>query len=114
VSDRREALSTELRAHLEVILQLRAQLDDNHRLIQDALSMIEDGALMTEIFAQIPLAEGIAATDGAVSELFESRHRVRRLVIGLALNDGMSVEQLASTFGVTPDRVRSSALGQIP
>jgi len=113
VPHRPAELIAEVNAHLERNRQLRAQLEANEQLMRDGLAKLTEHVRMTEILTGLPIHEAIVATDIAVSGLFESRHRVRKLIIGMALDDGMSVEQLATTWGVTPDRVRSSGLEQL-
>ena len=113
MSHRRDDLTAEIEAHLDKNLQLRAQLEVNEQMIREGLSKLRGGTRMPEILAGQPIPEALVATDAAVAGLFDSRQRVRRLIIGMALDDGMSVEELATTFGVTPDRVRSTGLEQL-
>jgi DNA-directed RNA polymerase sigma subunit (sigma70/sigma32) len=113
VSRRSDELTAEIQAHLEKNRRLRAQLELNEQLILDGLSKLQGGTRMPEILAGQPIQKALVATDAAVAGLFDSRQKVRRLIIGSALDDGMSVEELATTFGVTPDRVRSTGLEQL-
>ena len=65
--------------------------------------MTKEGAGASALLREIPAYAAQMAADEAMIALFEARDRTRKVVICEGLEDGMTVEQLATMFHLSPD-----------
>jgi hypothetical protein len=86
---------------------LRLRLEENENLISRALAMLSENVTVSAVLQELPVYAAEIAADEAMMALFEARDRVRKVVICEALDDGMSVEQLAAMFHRAPDLISS-------
>lgn len=86
---------------------LRLRLEENENLISRALAMLGENVTVSAVLHELPVYAAEIAADEVMMALFEARDRVRKVVICEALDDGMSVEQLAAMFHRTPDLISS-------
>jgi hypothetical protein len=84
---------------------LRLRLEENEGLMSTALAMTSEGVSAPAILDAIDVHAAQQAADEAMVVLFDARDRVRKVAIGEGLEDGMSVEQLAQTFHLSPDQI---------
>jgi hypothetical protein len=61
---------------------------------------------------KLPIRSAESTANEAANELFRARLNLRKVTVCAALDDGMSVEELAHMFGVTPDMVMTISLEQ--
>ena len=69
--------------------------------------MTNEGVSASAVLEEIPVYEAQKAADEAMMVLFDARDRVRKIVICEGLEDGMTFEQLASMFHLSPDLISS-------
>ena len=69
--------------------------------------MDSESVSASAILREIPIHAAQRAADEAMMDLFDARDRVRKVIICEGLEDGMGVEQLASTFHLSPDLISS-------
>jgi hypothetical protein len=69
--------------------------------------MMSENLSTSAVLEEIPVYAAEIAADAAMMNLFEARDRVRKVVICDALEDGMTVEQLAAMFHRAPDLISS-------
>lgn len=93
--------------------QLRLILKENEQFITDGIAFLEQDTPISEILDRIPVMTGQANSDEAFAKLFNARQKMRRLLVGAALDEGIPVETLASLLGVRPDLVQSYAAEQL-
>lgn len=90
---------------IEANRALRIRLKANERILRRALLTLADGTGVARTLRTIPSIDARAAAEIAVKELYEARHEVRRAVIGTALDEGMTVAEVAASFGIPPEQV---------
>ncbi len=90
---------------IEANLALRTQLEANEKILRRALLMLADGSGVARTLQAIPSIDARAAAEVAVKELYEARHEVRQAVIRAALDEGMTVAEVASAFGIPAEQV---------
>lgn len=91
---------------------LRLSLQENHDLLKEAVTLLEIGQPLTEMLRKLPVRSSETAANEAANELFRARLNLRKVTVCAALEDGMSVEELAHMFDVTPDMVMTFSLEQ--
>ena len=96
-----ESIEALIGAHRE----LRMRLEDNERILNRALVELAEGTRVAHAMRAVPSIEARAASEAAVQALYAARHRVREAVIGAALQEGMSITEVAAEYGVAPDVV---------
>ncbi len=93
-------------AHLcESNRALRRCLEQNEGVLLEAHAMTSGGVNASAILKEIPFHAAQTTADEAMMALFEARDRVRKIVVCEALEDGMTVEQLATMFHLSPDLI---------
>lgn len=65
--------------------------------------MTDEGTGASVLLGAIPAYAAQMAADEAMIALFEARDQIRKVVICEGLEDGMTVEQLAAMFHLSPD-----------
>ena len=86
---------------------LRLRLEENENLIRRALVMTSESVGASAVVEEIQVYAAQMAVDEAMVALFDARDRVRKVVICEGIEDGMTVEQLAVMFHVSPDLISS-------
>jgi hypothetical protein len=71
--------------------------------------MTSEGVNAAIMLKNIAIYEGQVAADEAMMGLFEARDRVRKIVVCDALENGMTIEELAIMFHLAPDLISSYA-----
>lgn len=99
----RSPLTSALLHLSDSIRALRLRLEENEGLVGRALAMTNEGAGASVVLGEIPAYAAQMAADEAMIALFEARDQVRKVVISAGLEDGMTVEQLATMFHLSPD-----------
>jgi len=104
-------LRQELRAAIEDLIQanlfVRSQLEENERLLKEALAHIDSGLTVGETLRSLPTVEERAANQGAVQVFYARRSGVRTAAIRAALAEGMTVSDLAAAFGIHHETIAS-------
>ncbi len=67
--------------------------------------MLADGTGVARTLRTIPSIDAWTAAEVAVTELYEARHEVRWVVMGAVLDEGMTVADVAASFGIPPEQV---------
>jgi len=84
--------------------QLRRHLQSNERLHILALESLDAGLTIKETMAAIPSFEERKAAEDSMQHLYSVRHQVREAVITAAVEEGMSVPEIAAAYGLPVDR----------
>ncbi len=103
----RSALTTALLRLEESNRAMRLQLGENEKLLQRAMAMTSEGMRASVLLDELPVYDAQMAVDDAMMVLFEARDQLRKVVICEALEDGMTIEQLAAMFHLSPNLVSS-------
>jgi hypothetical protein len=69
--------------------------------------MTSEGMRASALLEELPVYAAQTAADDTMMALFEARDQLRKVVICEALEDGMTIEQLAAMFHLSPDLVSS-------
>jgi len=104
VSETGDDVVAAIDAHIEIMGALRSRLEANEgvlRRLQGAL----DGADIIRAMEMVETHNGVIATDVAVQDFYESRHRLREAALAAAMRAGMTTASAALLFGVPPDHV---------
>lgn len=86
---------------------LRLCLEENEKIIRRALEMTDEGVSVPAMLDELPVYEGQKASDEAMMALYEARDRIRKVIICEGLEAGLTVEQLAAMFHLSPDLISS-------
>lgn len=103
----RSALASALAQLADANRALRLRLEENESLIRRAVALTSEGVSTSAVLEEIPVHAAQVAADEAMMVLFDARDRVRKVVICEGLEDGMTIEQLAAMFHVSPDLISS-------
>jgi hypothetical protein len=88
----------------EATAELRRHLESNERLHGRALESLDAGMTIKETMANIPSFEERKAAEDSMQHLYSVRHQVREAVITAAVEEGMSVPEIAAAYGLPVDR----------
>jgi fructose-1,6-bisphosphatase len=99
------ALPSALAELLDSNRALRLCLEENEKLILKAQAMTDRGVNASTVLQEIEVYKAQVAADETMVALFDARDRVRKVVICEGLEDGMTVEQLAAMFHLSPDLI---------
>jgi hypothetical protein len=88
----------------EATAQLRRHLESNERLHIRALESLDAGMTIQETMASIPSFGERKAAEDSMQRLYSVRHQVREAVVTAAVEEGMSVPQIAAAYGLPVDR----------
>jgi hypothetical protein len=99
------ALSSGLLDVADANRAMRLRLEENEKLLRRAMALTSEGVRASGVLKELPIHEAQKAVDEAMMALFEARDQLRKAVICEALEDGMTVEQLAAMFELSPDLV---------
>jgi hypothetical protein len=94
---------------IDANLIARTQLEDNERLLRESIVRVESGVAIGEILHSLPTVEERAANREAVQTFYARRAELRDVIIKAALDEGMSVSDLAAEFGIPHDVIASQA-----
>jgi len=94
---------------IEANLAARAQLEENERLLRESIAHVESGMAIGEILQSLPTVEERAANREAVQTFYARRAELRDVIIQAALDEGMTVSDLAAAFGIPHDVIASQA-----
>ena len=86
---------------------LRRCLEENEKIIRRALEMTDEGVSVPAMLDELPVYEGQKPSDEAMMALYEARDRIRKVTICEGLEAGLTVEQLAAMFHLSPDLISS-------
>ncbi len=86
---------------------MRLRLEENEELLHKATAMTSEGMRASALLEELPVYAAQTAADDTMMALFEARDQLRKVVICEALEDGMTIEQLAAMFHLSPDLVSS-------
>jgi DNA-directed RNA polymerase specialized sigma24 family protein len=90
---------------------LRLKLLESERVLARAVRLIDEGTSPGQVLVTVPSVQQRRAAEDAVMALYEARHKVREAVIPAAIADGLSVVDIATSFGVPLDTVVGYADG---
>jgi len=105
-STRRE-VETAAEAFIDAIAHLRHQLEINEALVHEALDQFRAGATMAHTMTAVPSAEARAGAQEAVRGFYSCKNRMRVAVTTAALEEQMSVAEIAEMFTIPHDVVAS-------
>ena len=88
---------------------LRVNLENNEQILAAAELRLKQGSTITSTLRLLPSLSDRQAAEVAVTELYNARHNMRRAVVAAALNEGMSVGELANRIELTPEQVQTIA-----
>ena len=88
---------------------LRVNLETNEQILAEAELRLKRGSSITSTLRLLPSLSDRQAAEVAVTELYNARHNMRRAVVAAALNEGMSVGELANRIDLTPEQVQTIA-----
>ena len=92
---------------IEANLVARAQLEDNERLLRRSMAQLEAGVTIGDTLRSLPTVEERAANTEAVRTFYARRSDLRTAIVKAALDEGMSVTDLAAVFGIPHDVIAS-------
>lgn len=92
---------------IEANLVARAQLEENERLLRFSIARIEQGASVGETLRTLPTVEERSANTAAVQSFYARRIDLRTAIIRAALDEGMTVSDLAAVFGIPHEVIAS-------
>lgn len=101
MGDSRQEVIVAIRELIAANLSARAQLEDNERLLRESLARIEAGISIAETLRSLPTVEERQANTEAVRMFYARRTDVRTATIKAALDEGMSVTDLAAEWGIS-------------
>jgi hypothetical protein len=107
--DARPHIVTAINNLIDANLVARTQLEENERLLRESIVQIESGVTIGEILHSLPTVEERAANRGAVQTYYAKRVELRDVIIKAALDEGMTVSELAAEFGIPHDVIASHA-----
>jgi hypothetical protein len=102
-ADNRHHVEAAVEGMLAAIRNARGQLDDLDGVLVEGLARARSGASLAEALDLVPPVRERKATDDAFGDLFEARLHLRQSVIYAALEDGMSIDIIASKLHVSAD-----------
>jgi hypothetical protein len=62
------------------------------------------------VLGRFSVYEAESAANERATDLFHARQHLRRVVVGAAIDDGVSIEELASEFHVSIDLIASYSM----
>ena len=107
--DARLHIVTAINNLIDANLVARTQLEDNERLLRQSIERVESGVSIGEILRSLPTVEERAANREAVQTFYAKRAELRDVIIKAALDEGMTVSELAAVFGIPHDVIASQA-----
>jgi hypothetical protein len=102
-ADDRHHLEAAVEGMLAALRKARGQLDDLDGVLVEGLARVRGGGDLAEALDLVPPVRERKATDDALGDLFEARLHLRQSVIYAALEDGMSIDIIASKLQVSAD-----------
>ncbi len=88
----------------DATVQLRRRLEINEGLLTRALKSIDAGMTIKETIAAIPSFEERRAAEESMQHLYAVRREVRETVIAAAIEEGMTVPEIATAYGIPVER----------
>ena len=88
----------------EATAQLRRDLEVNEGLHIRARESLDAGMTIRETMAAIPSFEQRRTAEDSMQHLYAVRHHVRETVIMAAVQEGMTVPEIAAAYGLPVDR----------
>ena len=107
MGDARLEVITAIKALIQANLSARGQLEENERLLRSALAGIEGGASIEATLRALPTIEERATNTEVVRSFYERRIDLRTATIKAALDEGMTVADLAAVFGIPHEVIAS-------
>lgn len=107
MGDARLEVTAAVKELIQANLTAREQLEENERLLRSALASIEGGASIETTLRAMPTIEERAANSEAVRSFYERRIDLRTATIKAALDEGMTVTDLAAVFGIPYEVIAS-------
>ena len=107
MGDARLEVITAIKELIRANLSAREQLEENERLLRSALACIEEGTSIETTLRAMPTIEERAANSEAVRSFYERRIDLRTATIKAALDEGMTVTDLAAVFGIPYEVIAS-------
>jgi len=89
----------------DATVELRRHLEINEGLLALALESIDDGMTIKETIAAVPSIKERRAAEENMQHLYSVRREVRKTVIAAAIDEGMTVPEIATSYGIPVDRV---------
>ena len=79
----------------------------NEALVHQALDRFRSGASMAQTMTEVPSAEERSAAQDAVRAFYAGKNRLRVAITTAALEEGLSVAEIAEVFTIPHDVVAS-------
>jgi hypothetical protein len=84
---------------------LRQHLDSYDYILLDGLEKYRAGMRISDVVRTMPTADATIGSEVEVIEVFEARRKFRMNLVAVLLDDGMSVNEIASIFNVTIESI---------
>ena len=94
-------------AFIDAIAHLRQQLEINEALVHRALVRFRTGASMAQTMSDVPSAEERTSAQDAVRAFYAGKSRMRVAITTAALEEGLSIAEIAEVFTIPHDVVAS-------
>ena len=85
----------------------RARLEASKAMLLEATDMLHSGTSVPDTIRILAVHDFEVAAIASMNELMSARRKLRRIVVGAAVEAGMPLEELASMFEVRPDLLAS-------
>lgn len=90
---------------IEAYQVVRHRILVNEGILTEALEQINGGAGVGQTLMTIPSLRERRAAEEAVLSLYDTRHKLRKVVIRTAVAEGLGVGDLAKAYGISLDSV---------
>jgi hypothetical protein len=105
MGDPRVGVTEAIAALIESNRQLRSRLQLQERLLKSALMRIGNGESIAGTMIAIPTVDDREQSEDAVRLFYARRSDVREAVVEAALDEGLTVAEVASAFGIHHEQV---------
>jgi hypothetical protein len=105
VPDSPVAVTAAIEELIEAYQVLRQRILVNEAILTEALEQISGGAGVGETLMTIPSLRERRAAEEAVLSLYDTRHKLRKVVIRSAVAEGLGLGDLAKAYGISLDTV---------
>src|SRR5665213_1392388 len=100
MGDPRVGVTEAISALIESNRQLRSRLQLQERLLKSALHRIGSGESIAGPPGGIPTVDDRHQSEDAVRVFYARRSEVREAIVAAALDEGLTVAEVASAFGI--------------
>jgi hypothetical protein len=109
VRDARDEVVVAIRGLIDANLETRCQLAENECLLRESLRRMHAGEAIVSILRSLPTERERAANIETVRNYYERRHHLRRATVRAALDEGITIADLADLYAVPVELIASCA-----